>query len=197
MLPQRRGREAVTKWQRYLDVVKASSQMSAAAVGPECSHFSLAADVKNSKLATARSRSGAVHPFKARAGRKKKRGKVVNSQLSLASLFAVVVCWITACYHSKGGRGTTARGFWPFMAIKMLARMCRWDGGREGEKKGERERERETVPAATADQKQIVNRWAWRSSERAPCLAREINTALSRTWSATSIGYKSVHTQHL
>ena len=35
------------------------------------------------------------------------------------------------------------------MAIKMLARMCRSEGGRD------------TLPAATADQKQNVNRWAW------------------------------------
>ena len=64
--------------------------------GRECPRFKLAADVKNSKLATAlRVRARAVHPFKARAGRKEKRGKVVNSQLSLASLFAVVVCVVS------------------------------------------------------------------------------------------------------
>ena len=61
--------------------------------GRECPRFKLAADVKNSKLATACPR--AVHPFKARAGRKEKRGKVVNSQLSLASLFTVVVCVVS------------------------------------------------------------------------------------------------------
>ena len=130
-------------------------------VGParECSHFKLSTDRLRCKELKAGHR---CCPFKARAGRTKEegreRGQVLNSQLSES--FCCCCCMLYRCLllllllllllsfkgKEEGGTAAAARGFWPFIAIKILplARMCRSDG-------------RET---AAADQRQIVNRWA-------------------------------------
>ena len=78
----------------------------------------------------------------------------MNSQLSLASLFAVVVCVVSlpAIIQIEGREERGRHGAFGHSWLLKCLHACvarREEGGRD------------TLPAATADQKQNVNRWAW------------------------------------
>ena len=91
----------------------------------------------------------------------------MNSQLSLASLFAVVVVCVCVCvcvcvlYHcllSFKGRGEGRHEAFGHSWLLKCLHAC--VAGGEGERGRARARRTLLCPRQTADQKQLVNRWA-------------------------------------